>query len=160
MGANLEVVPWPETGTERVGELVARYTPVLRATTITAAEIPTLVDEVPILALVASLAEGETRFEDVGELRVKESDRLAAIIDGLTALGVQARADGDTLVVHGAPSLRGARLDSLGDHRLAMTWAIAGLLADAAVQVDRFEAVDVSYPRFAEDLSALTGSAQ
>ena len=160
MGADIEVVPWPETGTERVGELIVRHTPALRATTVFAAEIPALVDEIPILALAASLAEGETRFEDVGELRVKESDRLAAIINGLTAMGVQARADGDALVVRGARSLAGAELDSLDDHRLAMTWAVAGLVAESAVSVEGFEAVHVSYPRFAEDLVALVSSPQ
>ncbi len=80
----------------------------------TAEEVPSLVDEVPILALVASQAHGETRFEGVGELRVKESDRLAAITDGLTALGATAEVDGDTLVVRGPAPLRGATLDSLG----------------------------------------------
>jgi 3-phosphoshikimate 1-carboxyvinyltransferase len=155
MGADIEVVPWPETGAERVGELIVRHTPSLKATTVEATEIPALVDEIPILALAASRAQGETRFEDVGELRVKESDRLAAIIDGLTAMGVAARADGDALVVQGASTLQGTLLDSLGDHRLAMTWAIAGLVADGPVQVEGFEAVDVSYPRFARDLAAL-----
>ena len=155
MGARVEVVPWPETGGERVGAIVAMHTPELTATIVTAAEIPSLVDEVPILALVATQADGETRFEDVGELRVKESDRFRAVVDGLTALGGNARAEGDTLVVTGPTPLHGAALDSLGDHRLAMTWAVAGLLADGAVTVEHFDAVDVSYPRFADDLAAL-----
>jgi 3-phosphoshikimate 1-carboxyvinyltransferase len=155
MGAHVEVVPWPETGNERVGEIVAFHTPQLASTTVTAEEIPSLVDEIPILALAAACAQGETRFEGVGELRVKESDRLAAILEGLGALGVTARADGDTLVVSGGARLHGAALDSLGDHRLAMTWAVAGLLAESPVTIERFEAVDVSYPRFAEDVATL-----
>jgi 3-phosphoshikimate 1-carboxyvinyltransferase len=155
MGARVEVVPWPETGAERIGELVAFHTPSLCATTVAAHEVPALVDEIPILALAAAFAEGETRFEGVGELRVKESDRLQAIVDGLSALGVDAHADGDVLVVRGGSSLQGATLDSLGDHRLAMTWAVAGLVAEASVEIERFEAVDVSYPRFAEDLAQL-----
>jgi 3-phosphoshikimate 1-carboxyvinyltransferase len=155
MGARIEVVPWPETGAERVGELVTFHTPDLRATIVTAEEVPSLVDEIPILALAAAFAEGETRFEGVGELRVKESDRLEAIVDGLSALGARARAEGDVLIVTGGSSLRGATLDSLGDHRLAMTWAVAGLAAQEPVVVDRYEAVDVSYPRFAEDLERL-----
>jgi 3-phosphoshikimate 1-carboxyvinyltransferase len=118
------------------------------------------VDEVPILALAAAHATGETVFEGVGELRVKESDRLAAIVDGLTALGASARVEGDSLVVSGPSQLSSATLDSLGDHRLAMTWAVAGLVADGPVQIDRFDAVDVSYPRFAEDLAALTSSTE
>jgi len=155
MGANVEVVPWPETGTERVGEIVAKYSPGLRGTVVTASEIPAMVDEIPILALVAARASGETRFEGVGELRVKESDRLAAIVEGLTALGADARADGDTLIVTGPATLGGARLDSLGDHRLAMTWAVAGLVASEPVAVDGFDAVAVSYPGFAADLGQL-----
>jgi 3-phosphoshikimate 1-carboxyvinyltransferase len=155
MGADMDVVPYPEATSERVGELNVRFTRRLAGTTVSAAELPSLVDEVPVLALVASLAAGETRFEGAGELRVKESDRFAAIVDGLTALGAEAHGDGDTLVVHGGRWLRGATLDSLGDHRLAMTWAIAGLAAIEPVTVERFEAVGVSFPTFAKDLSAL-----
>ena len=155
MGASIRVVPFPETESERSGEIDVEYTSHLSATTVTASEVPSLVDEVPILALVASQAHGETRFEGVGELRVKESDRLAAIVSGLVALGATAEAEGETLVVRGPAPLRGATIDSLGDHRLAMTWAVAGLVAGSAVKVGRFEAVDVSYPAFASDLERL-----
>jgi len=150
-----KVVPFPEAGNERVGEIDVRFSPSMTATTVTAEEIPSLVDEIPILALVASQADGETRFESVGELRVKESDRFSAIIDGLTALGAEAYADGETLVVVGGAALGGATLDCLGDHRLAMTWAVAGLVAGEQVTVERFEAVEVSYPRFLEDLACM-----
>jgi 3-phosphoshikimate 1-carboxyvinyltransferase len=155
MGASIRVIPFPEAESERSGEIDAEYTSHLSATTVTAEEVPSLVDEVPILALVASQAHGETRFEGVRELRVKESDRLAAIVDGLAALGATAEVDGDTLIVRGPAPLRGATVDSLGDHRLAMTWAVAGLVAGSAVRVGRFEAVDVSYPVFADDLARL-----
>ncbi len=155
MGGNISVVPFPEAGNERVGEIDVSYTPSMTATTVTAEEIPALVDEIPILALVASQVGGETRFEDVAELRIKESDRFSAIIEGLTALGAEAFADGDTLVVRGSASLGAATLDSLGDHRLAMTWAVAGLVASAPVTIDHFESVEVSYPRFARDLGCL-----
>jgi len=155
MGSGVEVVPWPETEGERVGTIVACTARSLSATTVTSDEIPSLIDELPILALLATQVAGETRFEDVGELRVKESDRLAAIIDGLTALGGDARAEGDTLIVTGPTPLGGATLESLGDHRLAMTWAVAGLIASAPVVVEGFEAIDVSYPSFAEDIARL-----
>jgi 3-phosphoshikimate 1-carboxyvinyltransferase len=155
MGASLQIVPFPEAESERSGEIDAKYTPHLSATTVTADEVPSLVDEVPILALIASQAHGETRFEGVGELRVKESDRLAAIAAGLSDMGASVEVDGDTLVVRGPAPLRGATLDSLGDHRLAMTWAVAGLVAGSAVRIGRFEAVDVSYPAFAADLRRL-----
>jgi 3-phosphoshikimate 1-carboxyvinyltransferase len=155
MGAHVHVVPFPEAGNERVGEIDVRFSPSMSGTTVTAEEVPSLVDEIPILALVASQIAGETRFESVGELRVKESDRFTAIVDGLTALGASARAEGETLVIQGGAALSGATLDSLGDHRLAMTWAIAGLVAGDTVGVDRFESVDVSYPRFEEDVRRL-----
>ncbi len=155
MGGAVQVVPYPETEHERVGEIEASFSAGLVATTVTAEEVPSLVDEVPILALVASQARGITRFEGVGELRVKESDRLAAIVDGLTALGARAWTEGDTLLVEGPSVLGAATLDSLGDHRLAMTWAVAGLVGGGAVSVERFDAVGVSYPGFLDDLRAL-----
>lgn len=159
MGAHVRVVPFPEAGNERVGEIDVRFSPSMKGTTVTAEEIPSLVDEIPILALVASQIEGETRFESVGELRVKESDRFSAIVDGLTALGADAFAEGETLVVQGGAALGGATLDSLGDHRLAMTWAIAGLVAGDTVNIEHFDSVDVSYPRFAEDLACMQANA-
>jgi 3-phosphoshikimate 1-carboxyvinyltransferase len=155
MGASVTVVPFPMAESERSGEINARYTGYLSATTVTADEVPSLVDEVPILALIASQAHGETRFEGVGELRVKESDRLEAVTRGLIAMGATAEVEGDTLIVRGPAPLRGAALDSLGDHRLAMTWAVAGLVAGSPVRVGRFEAVDVSYPAFERDLANL-----
>jgi len=155
MGARIEVVPWPEAGSERVGELIALHTPTISATTVTADEVPSLIDEIPVLALAATAAHGQTRFEGIAELKVKESDRLTAIVDGLSALGADVESDGETLVVRGPAALGGAVLESLGDHRLAMTWAVAGLAAQQPVTVEGFEAVNVSYPRFAEDLAAL-----
>lgn len=155
MGADLAIQVMDEAGAEPVGAMTARFTPGLVATTVTAGEVPSLVDEVPVLALLAATAEGTTRFEGVGELRVKESDRLAAVADGLAALGVTARSGADWLEVDGPAHLAGTTLDSLGDHRLAMTWALAGLAARGPVSVERFDAVDVSYPGFATDLDAL-----
>ena len=158
MGAHVEVVPWPLTEGERVGEVRAIGGATLCATTVDAQEVPSLIDEVPILALVATQAAGTTRFQGVGELRVKESDRLAAIAEGIARLGGSATIEADTLAVTGPSALTGATLDSLGDHRLAMTWAVAGLLADGGVTVEDFEAVDVSYPKFAENLEAIASA--
>jgi 3-phosphoshikimate 1-carboxyvinyltransferase len=106
---------------------------------------------------VATQAEGTTRFESVSELRVTESDRLKAIQDGLATLGARTESGPDWLEVHGPTRLRGAELSSLGDHRLAMTWAVAGLVAEGAVAIEGFEAVGVSYPGFARDLESLAG---
>lgn len=156
MGADIELSPAPSAGSEPVGTIVARYTGALGSTIVTPDEIPSLVDEVPVLALVAARARGTTRFAGVGELRVKESDRLAAVHEGLEALGVRARSGEDWLEVEGSTTFSGATLDSLGDHRLAMCWALAGLAGSEPVTVTRFEAIDVSYPAFAEHLAALS----
>jgi len=163
MGADIEVSAENSSrGGEVIGSITARFTSRLNSTVVIAEEVPTLVDEIPVLALIAAAAEGTTRFEGVCELRVKESDRLQAIYDGITALGVSARMSQDTLEVDGIAERRGeqvsfnsASLDSLGDHRLAMVWAVAGLAASECVEIDRFEAVSVSYPGFADDMALL-----
>ncbi len=134
----------------------------LRATAVAAAEIPSL-DEVPILAVAAAVAEGETVFTDVGELRVKEVDRLAAVVDMVTAFGARAAAEGDTLRITGVGPggrLRGARFDSRGDHRMAMAAAVAALAAGPGERsvISGFDATETSYPGFAEDLRSLTGA--
>ena len=110
-------------------------------------KIATIVDEVPVLALVAAHARGVTVFREVSELRVKETDRLAAIVEGLETLGVDAWIDGNDLFVEGQPGLQvpvGAAFDSKNDHRLAMTWALAGLCGNAPVEVENFDSVKIS----------------
>lgn len=158
MNADVTVQPEPSAGAEPVGTITVRYGPPLHPTTVAGEEVPSLVDEVPVLALAAAQARGTTRFEGIGELRVKESDRLEAVHSGLAALGVTVRAGDDWLEVDGPAALGGARLDSLGDHRLAMTWALAGMIARDQVDVLAFDAVDVSYPAFAQDLTRLAGN--
>ncbi len=147
MGADLEIGHDRATGT---GSVRARAGS-LRGTTVTGAEIVGL-DEVPALAVAAAAAEGVTRFVDVGELRVKESDRLATVSGGLRALGGAAEVDGDALVVEGGV-LRGGVVDSHGDHRIAMAAAVAGLASvGGSVTIEGWEAVATSYPRFEQDL--------
>jgi len=148
-------------GTVTIGATTKAGGPRLVATVVAAAEIPSL-DEIPALAVAAAVAEGTTVFSDVGELRVKEVDRLRAVIDMVTAFGATAEAHGDTLSITGtggAP-LRGARFDSLGDHRMAMAAAVAALAAGPGERslITGFGAVETSYPRFADDLARLTGS--
>lgn len=157
MGAAVLIRPALTVGAEPVGDVIAAHS-ALNATVVTAEEIPSLVDEVPLLAVVATQASGTTRFEGVGELRVKESDRLAALADALTVLGAQVRSGDDWLEVDGPATLRGARLDSLGDHRLAMAYSVAALVAEAPVTIERYDAVAVSFPGFAEALQSLQRS--
>jgi 3-phosphoshikimate 1-carboxyvinyltransferase len=155
MGARVESAVERATGAEPTGTIVATYSEALHGTVVTADEAPSLIDEVPLLAAVACSAQGVTRFEGVVELRVKESDRLSAVADALTRMGATVRCGEDWLEVEGPARLRGARLSSLGDHRLAMAWAVAALRADSPVEITLWEAVNVSYPAFERDLASL-----
>jgi 3-phosphoshikimate 1-carboxyvinyltransferase len=138
------------------GNIRASYSPELRACELFADEIPLLVDEVPILSLVATQALGTTVFHGVGELRVKESDRLVAIASQLGALGARIRVDGDELVVEGPTPLRsGGPLESFGDHRIAMTLKVAGLLAGSGQTIKGDECVGISFPNFEDTLRGL-----
>jgi 3-phosphoshikimate 1-carboxyvinyltransferase/cytidylate kinase len=154
MGADVTLLPGvPGTVTIR-----ATAGP-LHATEVGASEIPSL-DEIPALAVAAAVAQGTTVFSDVGELRVKEVDRLAAVVTMVEAFGASATVEGDTLAIHGMGGpLRGARFDSLGDHRMAMAAAVAGLAARQGGRslVTGFGAVETSYPGFADDMRRLTG---
>ncbi|MCL4079054.1 3-phosphoshikimate 1-carboxyvinyltransferase [Coriobacteriia bacterium Es71-Z0120] len=155
MGADITVVRSRRSGGEDVGDVAVRHSGALRGTTVVPEEVPSLIDEVPVLAVAATAAEGATRFCSVGELRVKESDRFDAIVGGLQAMGARAYADGDDLVVEGPARLQGASVSSRGDHRLAMAFAVAGLAAQEPVRIRAFEAVEISYPRFLDDLARL-----
>lgn len=155
MGAEVRENGLTESGGEPVGDLDARAGR-LTGTVVTAAEIPGLIDEIPLLAVVASRAEGRTRFERVGELRVKESDRLGLLAANLRAVGVRAEASGDTLEVEGAERPPRGRVRTEGDHRLAMAFAVLGLVPGARVEVDDLACAAVSFPGFDGVLRTLT----
>jgi 3-phosphoshikimate 1-carboxyvinyltransferase len=120
----------------------------LKATDIGGKEIPNVIDELPILAVAAALALGTTTISDAGELRVKETDRLAAIATNLRAMGGQVQETEDGLQITGGIPLHGARLDSFGDHRIAMAFAVAGLFAEGETIITNTECVNTSYPGF------------
>ncbi len=138
---------------EPVGDLVVGPAR-LRATTVEAVEVPGLIDEIPVLAVVASRAEGTTVFREVGELRVKESDRLSLIAANLRALGARAEVVGDDLVVEGGEAPPRGLARTAGDHRLAMAFAVLGTLPGARVRVDDPACAAVSFPGFAATLRA------
>jgi 3-phosphoshikimate 1-carboxyvinyltransferase len=140
---------------EPVTELDVAHGP-LTGTTVEADEVPLAIDELPLVALLGCFAEGETVVRGAGELRVKESDRIATVVDGLRGLGADIEATDDGFVVRGTDGLRGGRISSHGDHRLAMLGAIAGLASREGVEVDGMEAAAVSYPGFVDDLHRLT----
>lgn len=158
MGADITLKPTGSAGEEPCGTVSVSYVEHLRSCEVAGREIASLVDEIPVLALVAAHAEGTTVFHEVGELRVKETDRLAAILEGLSKLGVSAWAEGDDLHIEGKPGLvvpERLVFDSLGDHRLAMTWSLVGFTGAHPVSIRDFEAVRVSYPGFRADIERL-----
>ncbi len=132
----------------------------LRGVIVPAALVPRCIDELPVIAVLATQAEGRTEIHGAAELRTKESDRIAAVVRGLRALGADAEELDDGLSVEGAVRLRATRLDAAGDHRLAMAWAVAAALVAPErgdCVIEGAECVDVSYPGFFADLAALTG---
>jgi 3-phosphoshikimate 1-carboxyvinyltransferase len=159
MGAAVERVPEAERAGDPVATLRVRGGARLRGTVIRPSEVPTLLDEVPILAVLASQAEGESWLTGARELRVKESDRLAQLVLGLRAMGVEIEELEDGFLLHGPAQLRAAAIDAAHDHRIAMAFAIAGLVADGETEIDGAEWADISYPGFFRALGAATSGA-
>jgi 3-phosphoshikimate 1-carboxyvinyltransferase len=139
---------------EPVADIDVRNAPI-EGTTVKAEEVPLAIDELPLVALLGCFAEGETLVRGAGELRVKESDRIATVVDGLRGLGADIEALPDGFVVRGSGGLRGGVIDAHGDHRLALLGAVAGLASQHGVEVVGMEAAEVSYPRFGDDVAQL-----
>ena len=156
MGARITVAPEGEALGEPFGAIHAEPG-TLRATVVRADEIAGLIDEIPLLAVLAARAEGETRFEQVGELRVKESDRLAQIATNLTTLGYRATGVGNTLTVRGSDHPPRGRIVTDGDHRIAMAFAVLGTVPGARIVLDDRACVAVSFPGFFDTLAQARG---
>ena len=156
MGAKIDLESRSDHFGEPIADLVVRPA-ALRATEVTADEIPGLIDEIPLLAVLASRAEGATTFRQVGELRVKESDRLGLIAENLRTVGTEAEVAGDDLVVHGAESKPVGKVRTAGDHRLAMAFAVLGTLPGARIKIDDMACAAVSFPGFPETLHDIAG---
>ena len=157
MGGLIDTDASDESGGEPRGDLYVRAS-ALTGTEVAAATVPGLIDEVPVLAVVASQSEGETVFRGVGELRAKESDRLAAMVRNLNALGGEAEASGDDLIVRGPTRLSGGEVDSENDHRIALAFAIAGLVSASPIKIKRWSAIDISFPSFLDVLGTARGA--
>jgi 3-phosphoshikimate 1-carboxyvinyltransferase len=156
MGGRVGILARRRVGVEQVGDLEVRSAEQLTATKITSAEIPTLVDELPLFGLLAACARGESWVYGAGELRHKETDRIEAIVDALRAIGVRAKAQDDGFSIVGVPARpRGGRVDSRGDHRIAMLGAVAGLVSREGVRIEDAESVGVSFPGFYDLLDQL-----
>ena len=154
MGADIRIDNERLEGSEPIGDVTVRSSN-LRGTSIGGSLIPRLIDEIPVLAVAASSAQGDTLVYDAQELRAKETDRVETVASGLDALGATVEPTVDGMGITGGQHLRGAMLHSHGDHRLAMAWAIAGLVASGETRIHGAEAVDVSYPGFWESLETV-----
>ncbi|MCH7551240.1 MAG: 3-phosphoshikimate 1-carboxyvinyltransferase [Proteobacteria bacterium] len=156
MGAAISIDNPRNEGGEPVADLTV-VTSGLKGVTVSGARAPTMIDEYPILAVAAAYAQGVTRLEGLGELRVKESDRLDAIVRGLTAAGVEAEASDDALTVKGkgGPPPGGARIEARLDHRIAMAFLVLGMVTETPVEIDDATTIDTSFPGFADLMNGL-----
>ncbi|MFC0014675.1 MULTISPECIES: 3-phosphoshikimate 1-carboxyvinyltransferase [Allobacillus] len=152
MGASIEIIEKLDAMNEPVGTIIVRYS-TLNATSLEIDEIPTLIDEIPILALVATQAEGTSHFHHLEELRFKETDRIKATVLGLEELGADIQMKDDGMVIQGRTRLHGGVVKTFHDHRIAMTAMIASLITSGDVTVDDQDCVKISYPNFFEQLN-------
>ena len=157
MGANITDTILDNNAGEPTGHVTVRGNQ-LKGIEIAGDIIPNVIDELPIIAVAAALAEGTTTIRDAGELRVKETDRIFAVAENLRRMGVEVEEQYDGMTIKGAEVLNGARIDSFGDHRIAMAFAIAGLFAEGETIIEGVECVDTSYPGFETELKRFMSS--
>ena len=153
MGADITLLNETTEG-EPTADLLIRSS-TLHGTTVEGAIIPTLIDELPMIAVMAAFAEGTTVIRDAQELRVKESDRIQVMTENLQKMGADIQATEDGMIIHGGKPLHGAEIDSHLDHRIAMSFAVAGLLSEGTLSIKNGECVNISYPEFYSDLYSL-----
>lgn len=155
MGADITLLNEDHSSGEPTADILVRYSS-LQGTTVGGAVIPTLIDELPVVAALACFAEGTTVIQDAQELKVKESNRIDVMVKNLTAMGAQVTETEDGMIIEGGHPLHGAVLNSRLDHRIAMTFAITALAADGETQIVDADCVKISYPGFYQDLHDLT----
>lgn len=151
MGADITILDQREHGREPVADLLVKHS-ALKGTVIEGEVIPTLIDELPVLAVMAAFAEGCTVIRDAQELKVKESNRLDILVHHLSAMGADITGTEDGMMIHGGRTLHGAVLESHFDHRIAMSFAVAGIAAEGETEILQADCVDISYPGFYKDL--------
>ena len=155
MGGSIELLNETTQGGEPVADLLVRSS-TLHGTEIAGDMIPTLIDELPVCAVMAAFAQGQTVIRDAAELRVKESDRIESVTQALSAMGCDITAADDGMIIEGGRPLHEASVDSFKDHRIAMSAAVAALAAEGPVQILDADCVDISYPQFYSDLLSLS----
>ena len=158
MGADITLENCSSGNGEPTADLLVRYTPNLKATVIGGELIPTLIDELPMIAILACFADGTTIIKDAEELKVKESNRIDLVARNLSAMGAKVIATDDGLIIEGGHPLHGTVIETKYDHRIAISYAVAALAADGLTQINHAECVNISYPAFYQHLASLTGS--
>ncbi len=157
MGAAIEVVNERSWGSEPVADIRVKGDKKLKGTSIGGSLVPRLIDEIPVLAVAAAFAEGETVISDASELRVKESDRITELSSQLRKLGINIDEKEDGMIIKGGAPLKGTDVDSCGDHRIAMALAVAGLAAEGETAVHNADVIAISFPGFMPSLRSLIG---
>ena len=155
MGANIETVSQTIEGGESRADLLVRYSH-LKGTVIEGDIIPTLIDEIPMIAIMAAFADGQTVIRDAAELKVKETNRIDTVTAGLKAMGADITPTDDGMIIEGTGHLNGASIQSYLDHRIAMAFSVAGLASDGETQIVDSQCVDVSYPEFYATLNSVS----
>lgn len=155
MNGNFEVFNRRLVGGELVGDIVVRYSEDLASTTIDSDLIPRLIDEIPVIAVLATQANGDTIIKDAKELKVKESNRIQAVVDNLKRMGADIEELEDGMIIKGKRKLKGAKISTFNDHRIAMAFSIAGLICESDVELDNTMCIDISFPGYFELLNYL-----
>lgn len=155
MGADIETVSQTIEGGESRADLLVRYSH-LKGTVIEGDIIPTLIDEIPMIAIMAAFADGQTVIRDAAELKVKETNRIDTVTAGLKAMGADITPTDDGMIIEGTGHLNGASIQSYLDHRIAMAFSVAGLASDGETQIVDSQCVDVSYPEFYATLNSVS----
>ena len=148
MGANITLLNERTVSGEKVADINVKYTPSLKSTTVEGDIIPKLIDEIPVIAVAACFAEGTTVIKDAQELKVKESNRIKTVVNELKKFGADIEETDDGMIIKGKCSLKGAVCDSHNDHRIAMSMAVAGIMAEGSTTIKDSQCVDISFPTF------------
>ena len=156
MNGNIEIINERLVGGELVGDLLVRYTPNLCATTIDKDIIPRLIDEIPVIAVLATQAEGTTIIKDAQELKVKESNRIKAMVDNLKVLGADIEELEDGMIIKGKAKLNGGKINTFKDHRIAMAFSTLNLMSDEKIKLDNEDCINVSFPGYFDLIKNLT----
>ncbi len=156
MNGNIEIINQRKVGGELVGDLLVRYTKDLCATTIDKDIIPRLIDEIPVIAILATQAEGTTIIKDASELKVKESNRIKAMVDNLKLLGAEVEELEDGMIIKGKSKLNGGKITTFKDHRIAMAFSTLNLISNEKIILDYEDCINVSFPGYFELIKSLT----